>query len=378
MQPELTYLDYNATMPLRPKALEAIILANQQGGNASAVHRLGRQGRQLLDTARRRLARLLDAESEDIIFTSGGTESNNTILQAFHHMGAAIFVSSIEHACVLNAVPERQLIPVTPSGVVDLRTLEKMLQTRERQLCLISVMMANNETGVLQPVAEIVDIAKRYGALVHTDAVQAVGKIPVRFRTLGVDYLSLSAHKIGGPLGVGALLVRDGAPYRALMRGAGQEKGRRAGTSNVPGAMGFLAALEEALQEDWVPIEQLRDRFEENVRKVCPSAHIFSESAKRLPNTSCLTMPGVSHEVQMMAFDLDGICVSHGAACSSGKVDVSHVLKAMGWDHDLMTQAIRVSLGPTTTAQDMEKLLRAWTTLYERTRKNVREFERAS
>jgi cysteine desulfurase len=254
---------------------------------------------------------------------------------------------------------------VDGEGVIDLAVLERLLAQGPRDGgTLMSVMLANNETGVIQPVAQAAALAARYGARIHCDAVQAAGKITVDFADLGVDYLSLSAHKLGGPQGVGALVVREVCALTPLVRGGGQEQGRRSGTENVPGIAGFGVAAELACLPDG--IGALRDHWEARVRDAVPGAVIFSASAPRLPNTSCVAVPGVGSETQVMALDLAGIGVSAGAACSSGKVKSSRVLGAMGCGDDLAGSAIRISLGWATTEVDMNRLFDAWIALHER------------
>jgi cysteine desulfurase len=231
-------------------------------------------------------------------------------------------------------------------------------------------MLANNETGAIQPIADAAEIARKHGALLHCDAIQGVGKIPVNFRTLGADLLSLSAHKLGGPQGVGALVVRDSVPIAALQRGGGQERGRRAGTENLPGIVGFGVAAEIAARETLPSLEiaALRDAAQAALAAVAPGARVFAKDAPRLPNTLCIGMPGVAASTQVMALDLAGVMVSAGAACSSGKVRRSHVLTAMGASPEEAESAIRVSLGRSTTAAEIERLVAAWTALYGRTR----------
>jgi len=366
---ERLYFDYNATRPMSPQALSAMIQAFNLVGNPSSTHSFGRLIRREVEEARQTIARLVNAPSEGIIFTSGGSEANNTVIRTYEKMGARILVSAIEHPCVLNVSPQRELIPITKAGVVNISALENLLEARKGQNTLVSVMMVNNETGVIQPLQEVVALARRYGARVHTDAVQALGKIPVSFTDLGVDYLALSSHKIGGPQGIGALIVKQGAPFEPFMIGAGQEKGRRAGTYNTPAIIGFAAACENVSKDSWNEVQELRDYFEDQIRCVCPDVQIFGVEAMRVPNTSYLAMPGVNQETQLMAFDLDGIAVSGGSACSSGKVSASHVLLAMGYPEEIARQAIRISFGPEIQKEHINRLIKAWKTLYERTQR---------
>ena len=354
------YLDHNATSPLRPTALDAMIEALRAGGNPSSVHGAGRAARARIEAARRSVAALVGALPAEIVFTSGGTEANNLVLAGAGQ--ASTLVSAIEHDSVLRAANAR-VIPVEPRGTVDLSALERMLHGSDGA-ALVSVMFANNETGVLQPIAEVVRISRAAGALVHCDAVQGAGKATVDFHGLGVDYLTVSAHKLGGPTGVGALVVRDGASLAPDRRGGGQERYRRAGTENVAGIVGFGAAAEAA--SAGLDVARLRDRLETELRRIAPGTIVYGSDAARLGNTSCISMPGVKAETQVMALDLAGVCVSAGAACSSGKVGRSTVLEAMGVVAAEAATAIRASLGWNTTAEDIECLIAAWRDLYIR------------
>jgi cysteine desulfurase len=306
------------------------------------------------------------AAPDQVVFTSGGTEANN---QALRSAQGPVVVSAIEHDSVLAAVPDAARIPVDAEGRVDLAALEQMLAGLAPQL--VSVMLANNETGVIQPVREVVEVARRDGARVHCDAVQAGGKLAIDMAALGVDLLTLSAHKLGGPQGVGALVVCEGVEPDALLRGGGQERRWRPGTENLPGIVGFGRACELALADaDWRErTAALRDRLETRIAALAPAARVFGRSAERLPNTSCLSMPGVSNHTQLIEFDLAGIAVSTGSACSSGKVGPSHVLAAMGVGPDEAASAIRVSLGWASIPDDVERFVDAWGRLYVRTRR---------
>ncbi|HTG18665.1 MAG TPA: cysteine desulfurase family protein, partial [Reyranella sp.] len=309
------YLDHNATSPLRPAAFDAMVEALRTGGNPSSVHRSGRAARSRVDGARRQVAALLGALPAEIVFTSGGTEANNMAIDGSGRK--RVLVSSVEHDSVLKAAANVEVIPVDAEGVINLGALEQMLAL-SGEPALVSVMFANNETGVLQPIADVVRLARQAGALVHCDAVQAAGKVRVDLHGLGVDYLSLSAHKLGGPTGVGALTIRSDAPFAPDRRGGRQESNRRAGTENVAGIAGFGAAAEAS--RDGLAVEGLRDRLERALLAIAPDARVFGAGASRLGNTSCVSMPGVKAETQVMALDLAGVCVSAGAACSSGKV----------------------------------------------------------
>ncbi|BBK31466.1 cysteine desulfurase [Stella humosa] len=355
------YLDHNATSPLRPQARDAMVAALAECGNPSSPHAAGRAVRARVEAARRRIAAAFDMPSDAIVFTSGGTEANNLALRG---TGAVtVLVSGIEHDSVLEAAPRAERIPVDGNGVVDLAWLEARLATGG--VGLVSVMLANNETGVIQPVAEITRLAHREGALVHADATQAAGRIPVSFTDLDVELMTISAHKLGGPPGIGALLMQEGFPLRPLLRGGRQENGLRAGTENAPAIAGFAAAVDAAAAPD-AGVGVLRDRLEGLLLAAVPEATIFGRAAERLPNTIAVAMPGVPAETQVMALDLAGVAVSAGAACSSGKVRTSPVLAAMGVDAALARQAIRISLGWNSTADDVARCADAWGALWAR------------
>jgi cysteine desulfurase len=345
------YLDHNATSPLRPEAKAAIAAMLERCGNASSVHAEGRAARAAIDDSREALARAVGADPRMIVFTSGGSEANTMAMTGTD--AKRLLVSAIEHPSVLEAAHGSgkavELIPVTGEGVVDLDALDRMLPGPR---ALVSVMLANNETGVIQPVAEIARRASSHGAIVHTDAVQCLGKIPVNMPLLGVDMMTLSAHKLGGPAGVGALVIRDGLAVSPLIRGGGQELRRRAGTENLAGIAGFAAAMSANVME----IRALRDELESRLE----GAVVIGREVPRLPNTTCIALPGHDSETLVMAFDLEGVAVSAGSACSSGKVAASHVLAAMGLPEEISRAAIRVSLGWNTTADDIEKFAAAW------------------
>ena len=362
-----TYLDWNATAPLRPEAAAAMTAALGHCGNPSSVHRWGRAARATVERARIAVAALVGPPAEAVIFVSGGTEANHLAI-----LGAGrqrVLVSAVEHGSVLQAAATAEQIPVDRDGVVRLDLLDLMLG-KEPTPALVSVMFANNETGVIQPVAEIAALAHARGALFHCDAVQAAGKIPLDSSAIGADLVTLSAHKIGGPPGVGALLARGGLDLTPLLRGGGQERGRRAGTENLSGIVGFAAAAAAAAAEIAVydRVRASRDALEAEIVAVAPEAVVLGNAAPRLPNTTAIAMPGTAAETQIIALDLDGVMVSAGAACSSGKVGPSHVLKAMGLAPDIAATTIRVSLGWATTERDVSRFLQSWTALYRRRR----------
>lgn len=358
------YLDYNATAPVRPQAIAAVSAALSEIGNPSSVHRFGRLARRAVEVARGQIAALVGAAPRQIVFTSGGTEANNLAVTG---TGRRLVVAAIEHDSVLRPAQDAALVLAGRDGCIDIAALDRLLAA-DPAPALVAVMLANNETGVIQPIADVVRIARAYGAYVHCDAVQAAGKIPVDFMALGVDTMALSAHKLGGPPGIGALVVADNVVLRPLVTGGGQERGRRAGTENVPAIAGFGAAAELA-QHDlsrMADLVRLRDDLERRIASIAPEAVIIGADATRLPNTSCVALPGVPAETQVMALDLAGIAVSAGSACSSGKVRASHVLQAMGLGPDLAGSAIRISAGWATEPEDFERFFEAWTALRRR------------
>lgn len=362
----LCYLDYNAGAPLKSTVAEAMAEALGRPGNPSSVHRCGRLARRAVEDARESVAALVGATPSQIVFTGSGTEANNLALRG---CGARrLVVSAVEHDSVLQAAPGAARVAVDGDGVIDLSLLESILADSDAP-ALVSVMWANNETGVVQPVAEVAAVARAHGALFHCDAVQAVGKIAVDVADLGADLVTLSAHKLGGPQGVGALFVGDRVELEPQLHGGRQEMGRRAGTENVAGIVGFGAAARLAADDPDAArrLATLRDDIERRLRAVAPDASILGHSVERLPNTTCVAMPGVASEIQVMALDLAGVSVSAGAACSSGKVGSSHVLAAMGVASDVADCAIRISLGWASTAADVDWLVEAWRTLHART-----------
>lgn len=350
------YLDNNATAPLRAEAVAAMHKAMGPPVNPSSVHSFGRAARLGVENARQSLSVLAGCRSQDVVFTSGGTEANNLALAGFDH----VITSSIEHDSILQAAPAAALVKVTDHGVIDVAHLEEILDGLDeatRARTIISVMAANNETGVIQPLADIVEMAKNAGVATHSDMVQLLGKDHIDFAATGLDYASLSAHKIGGPTGVGAILVRPGKSLHSLLRGGGQEQGRRSGTENVIGIAGFGAAAEAAFGDvaHYAAMAGWRDECEAKVVAAKPESRIFGQSAPRLGNTSCIAVNDKSAETTVMALDIAGVAVSAGSACSSGKVKESHVLRAMGaGDH--AGRAIRVSGGWQTRKADFERL----------------------
>jgi cysteine desulfurase len=361
---ERAYLDWNATAPLRPQARAAMVAALDVTGNPSSVHAEGRRTRHLVENAREQVAALVGAEPRNVIFTSGGTEANALALSPRTGGGfGRLLVSAIEHASVLagGRFQAVEKIPVTPAGYIDLSALRRMLKGAP---ALVSVMLANNETGVVQPVCEAARLVHEAGGLLHVDAVQAAGRIPCDIKVLGADLATVSAHKIGGPMGVGALVkAREAIHIEPLIRGGGQERGARSGTEMVPNIAGFGAAaalIKTETATESAAVAALRDRLEQGIIQIAPEAVIFGRAAERVPNTTLFTVEGMKAETAIIAFDLDGVAVSSGSACSSGKVAPSHVLAAMGVAPALAQGAVRVSLGPTTTAADIDRFLDAW------------------
>lgn len=368
--PDRIYLDWNATTPLRREAKEAMAATWDLCGNPSSVHAEGREARRLVEEARALVANAVGARPRNVVLTSGGTEANVLALRPGLHVGSGVpverlVVSAIEHASVLSGgqFPAEAIstVGVTHSGVLDLDQLRTALDGKPP--ALVSIMLANNETGALQPVTEAARIVHAAGGVLHVDAIQAFGKIQVEIGALGADLVTLSAHKIGGPKGAGAVVLAEGLEgLGALLRGGGQEQGRRAGTENVAGIIGFGAATRAAmaaLSEDGSRLEGLRNQLERGLRQA-PEIIVFSEGTPRLPNTVLFTVPGLKAETAVIGFDLAGIAVSSGSACSSGKVQPSHVLAAMGFGPDLAQGAVRLSLGWSTSEEDINHCLEAW------------------
>lgn len=355
------YLDHNATTPLRPRARasmeDAMDMAMDSCGNPSSVHRFGRLARRVVDDARDAVAALIGAKHADVIFTSGGTEANVASLAGTGR--SRVLVSAVEHVSVMEAVPDAEVIPVDQHGIVDLAALEAMLADGGSN-AVVSVMYANNETGVLQPIERISELARRQGALVHCDAVQGVGKRPISIQELDVDYFTFSAHKIGGPMGIGAIVRKNDAPLAPMVRGGGQERKHRGGTENVVGIAGFGGAAEASRWpcERLTALRPMRDRLESDIANT--GVVVFGQDVERLSNTTCLALPGADSEKLVMALDLAGIAVSAGSACSSGKVEPSHVLAAMGVAPELAGAAIRVSLGWNSRPDDVDRFVTAW------------------
>ena len=373
------YLDWNATAPLRQEARDAMLAAADMVGNPSSVHAQGRAARRLIEQARAQVAALVGAQVQDVIFTSGGTEANMLALTpAIDVEGQKVprgrlLVSAIEHPSVRTGgrfAPDSPVeeIPVSESGILEIAALERRLAelATAGHRPLVSIMLANNETGVMQPVAQAADLVHAAGGLLHVDAIQGPGRISCDFSSLKVDLLTLSAHKLGGPKGVGALIKRSGLHIEPQLKGGGQERNQRAGTENVSGIAGFGAAAEAvkaALPAESTHMAAMRGLLEAGIRRGHPKVVIFGSDLPRLPNTTLFSAPGMKAETAVIAFDLEGVAVSSGSACSSGKVAPSHVLAAMGVPPELARGAIRVSLGYSTTESDVSAFLRAWVKL---------------
>jgi cysteine desulfurase len=369
------YFDWNATALLRPEARNAVVAALELGGNASSVHGEGRAARALVEKARHQIAQLVGCEAKNIIFTSGGTEANalalvpNLDVRGQKAPRDQLLVVSTEHPSVRNggrfaAAQVRELM-VVESGILDLDDLRAALQAAERPL--VSVMLANNETGVIQPIKQIAEIVHAANGVLHVDAVQAVGKIPVNFRELGADLMTISSHKIGGPQGAGALITTSEIhSAQPMVTAGGQERGMRGGTENVPAIAGFGAAaavVTSTLSSECRRLSELRRSIEDRIKALVPDVSIFGAGVERLPNTTMFSIPGTKAETALIALDLEGVAVSTGSACSSGKVAGSPVLAAMGIKADIARGAVRLSTGYATTEADIDKLITALTKL---------------
>ena len=366
--PNSIYLDYNATSPLRPEVREAMHAVDAMPLNPSSVHTSGRRAKRIIEDARVAVAETVCVFPHEVRFVGSGTEANNQVLRSFAE-SHSLLVAATEHASIhkTGQLLGAAQIPVQPHGLLDLEALESQLTVLGERKALVSVMLANNETGVIQPIADISAICRKHGALLHVDAVQALGKMSIDCGTLGADMLTLCAHKTGGPVGIGVLVVRDGVMLTPMFTGGGQEQGHRAGTENVAaiaGLQALLRAVKACPESDSLGV--MRNNLETRLTDMCPEARVFGVNAPRLPNTLQITMPGVSSETQLMHFDLAGIEVSAGSACSSGRVAPSHVLLAMGVPEVEAGCAVRISLGWGTNQEHVDAFVQAWETLYKR------------
>lgn len=373
-----TYLDHNATSPCKPDVIAAMQEWLGKPTNPSSVHTPGRAAHAALQNAREQVAALVNipiAEAWRVVFTSGATESNNTA--HYHYTQAnAVWVSAIEHAATLQACDrgaDYKRMAVTHDGVLDMDALAQQIK-HDGAPDLLSIMAVNNETGVIQPIAAVAALLKDSPTKVHCDAVQAAGRIDLDFATLGVDSLALSSHKIAGPQGVGALILKQGEGFHGMLHGGGQEQRRRAGTENLAGIVGFGVAAQNAKNHTAEIARQqgLRDALQGALKQLCGShIRIIGENAPRVGNTLCFTMPGIAAERALMALDLGGIAVSSGSACSSGKINASHVLLAMGLDEQEASSALRVSFGWTNDESDIDHFMRVWGSFYNRVKERL-------
>lgn len=368
MMKKPVYFDYNATAPIRPEVIGLMQQVMAQPGNASAVHGFGRNARGHVEKARERIAAFCGVTPGQVTFNSGATEANNTVLKAF--AGERILVSAVEHLSMIDPVPGVELIPVTRDGTVDEEAFAALLDKGSAP-ALISVMMVNNETGAIQPVEKLARLAKKKHPQLffHTDAVQAAAKMKLDMPALQVDYMSLSSHKIGGPQGMGALVLAPGARPAKLLYGSGQEKRQRAGTENVAGIAGFGLAAEMAAREigEYAKLGVLRDRLEKGMIAAAPELVIYAKNAPRVPNVTAFSMPGVDAQTILMGLDLEGMAISRGTACGSGAVKPSHVIQAMAGADAPHDGALRVSMGWNTGAGDVDAFLAAWEKVTART-----------
>lgn len=358
------YFDSNATARIRPEVISLVTEIMGETGNASSTHSFGREARRRIETARRQVAGTLGVDPQQVIFNSGATEGNTTVFKGFE--GKRILASAIEHPSIMDCGVPIETIPVTRDGVVDMDAFKKMLSTGPTP-ALVSIMTANNETGVIQPVTEIAKLAKEAGAIVHSDAVQGYGRFAFTRESLGADFLTLSAHKIGGPQGVGAMVIAPGVTPYKLLQGGGQERRQRGGTENVAGIAGFGLAAEMACSsfDKFASLSVLRDKIEAHLLK-SPQVKVYGKNVPRTANTCFLTVQGVPNDTLLMAFDLEGVAVSAGSACSSGSIRLSNVLGAMGVLPDPLLASLRISLGITTTEKDVEELCAVWDKLRAR------------
>ena len=368
-----TYLDYNATVPILSKIKKSMLDFIEWGPvNASSVHFYGRKGKNVIEHARGNIAKLINTKNENIIFTSSATESINLLFSNFD----TIIVSSIEHLAVLESSKSDQIIPVDKDGVIDLDYLEIFLKknTKIKKNILISVMWVNNETGVIQPIEDVVKLSKKYGCLVHCDAAQALGKIKVDLEKVDLDFLTLSGHKIGAPSGVGALVNNKNFNLNPQLLGGGQEKGMRAGTENIIGILGFGEAasiLETMSEHSYEKVKFLRNYLSDKIKLVSPQTIVFGNDVERVNNTLLIASPDIPGDLALMKLDINSFSVSSGSACSSGKISQSHVLKAMGYD-SLASNSIRLSFPPNDiilasdnliTTKELDRLAQCWSNI---------------
>ena len=362
-----TYLDYNATAPLRPEVVEAMYEILAEPGNPSSIHQEGRAARKIVEQARAHVAELVGCHAKQVIFTSGATESNNTLLKGYASH-RRILISATEHSSIISAGVQAELIPTHRNGLIDTHALKSMLEAHPDTPTFVAIMMVNNETGVIQPIKEIAQILSDYDCIFHTDAAQAAGRIPVYFPITGAHFMSLSAHKFGGPQGVGALIMANGTNPPPFLTGGGQERRQRAGTENVAGIHGMGVAAKIALEklDDFEKLRDFQSQIESHLLSVTPSASINGASTARVANTTSVCIEGFDASTLLMSLDLEGIAVSTGSACSSGSIQASHVLLAMGASNSLAKSGLRISSGWATTQEDIDAFKDAWTTIMKR------------
>ncbi len=367
------YLDYNATVPLLKEVKNSLIDCMDVGPlNASSIHYYGRKGKEIIDIARTNIGELIKTNKNNIIFTGSATEAINLLFSNFD----TIVVSSIEHLAVLSSSKSDHIISVNKDGIVNLNFLEFYLKklTNNSKKILVSVMWVNNETGVIQPIEDVVEIAKNHGCLVHCDAAQALGKVKINLEEIELDFLTISGHKIGAPTGIGALIYNDKIHLKPQILGGGQEQGMRAGTENILGIKGFGEAakfINNATENNYSEVKSLRNYFEDKIKTLSPETIIFGEKANRVANTILMALPKIPGDLALMKLDLESFSVSSGSACSSGKVSKSHVVSAMGYDN-LATNSVRFSFPPNDailnlenliTKKELDRLARCWSNL---------------
>lgn len=364
MHRESVYFDHNATMPLLDGVKSAMFDIADMPLNSSSVHAFGRSAKHILESARVSVANFANADdSFHVIFVASGTEANNLALKGLK--GYKLITSTIEHPSVL-AIAEFGDVPVNSDGVVDLIALDRILQEMQPARCLVSIQYVNNETGVIQPIKEAAEIVHKYNGVIHTDATQAFGKINVDVRYLGLDMITISAHKFGGPIGAGALIVKKGIELSPIVRGGGQEYRMRAGTPNVMAIQGFGVAADLAKKSlpKFAEISKLRDFIEDSIMQISGQSIVFGKNAARVANTTSITMPNVQNETQVIYFDLKGFAVSAGSACSSGKVSLPYVQMSMGYEEEVSRTALRISLGVHNTKAQAEEFVMLWKELF--------------
>lgn len=362
----MIYLDNNATTKISTKVKEAMHALEDLPLNPSSIHSYGRKARILVESARESIAKFVGAKNHKVIFTASGTESNNLAIQGL--VKYKLVVSAIEHASILKIGKHIHTIPVSADGIIDTGALKRLLRQYQNEKLLVSTMMVNNETGVIQPIKEISEIVHEFGGILHIDAVQAAGKIDINIEDLNVDLATISSHKIYGPKGAAALVCKKNIELSSIIKGGSQENGYRAGTENVLAIHGFKIAAQEATHNlnQMQKLESIRDYIETVVQDYCKDAVVFGKNVPRVANTSLIAMPYVTSETQLIHFDIEKIALSNGSACASGKVSNSHVLAAMGVKPEFATSTIRISLGIENTMDEATKFIDSWKKLYDR------------